>query len=416
MNSKTIKKWIMIGGLTACFLLYFIVKFVVPQIVSLRSIKEEKENDVSYVNDVLPADVRGLGATIDKVDYEITQTDKTKNVEGLETVKLNNYLDVEVDQGVISNEYSMVKITLNIKNQKNEGINLTPNSNHLYVYDDTAQCIMLYEPVYMEPYTYPQSSRQHFHLDMNEKQEQNISLYYIVSDEHFAENNEIRFTLNPLGIDVESLAPKDDGSKYVVEYDLKKMLNSEAANIVQTGTSNESETNVQSDSKAQINQVMGLEYNVLKADILETVEGNQKEALDKYIAELSDIKNECSIVRIELTIANISDETISFQNENEILYIQNKNNGKASEMMAIPFYIEEEHQKLESSDIDIQVNEKKNFAYYYVADKQFLDSQNNELKLLVNHSGEEVSPKIKQPQLEGKYCLIDLWQFIEKEE
>lgn len=235
MRNK-IKKYIITGAFAVCIAFYVVWKLVLPRFEAMNSVKSKENNsaDGGETNVVLDADVRALGATINQVDYDITQTLVTKKLDDNTNKIIGKYPKVQIGNQEISNDFSVVELTIDVKNESNEERLLTTNTNRIFVYD-TSKCVMEYEPVLMNPYENSPNSAQHFHMTLQSGQGQNITLYYIMDDGYLNSEKDLQFELNPSGLNKDLLPQERDSAKYLVDFNLRALINGDSqANISTT--------------------------------------------------------------------------------------------------------------------------------------------------------------------------------------
>lgn len=269
-KNHNIKKYIVIVTMLLCLVIFITIRWIIPYMRIIKS-SQSTENTTDSINDIQVAQVIGNKSIINKTDYNINSVNIIKNIENIPKNLLEQYKDINISNENITGEYSIVQINLNIKNNENNEKLYTPNSNRIYIYDNSI-CIMGYEPMLMLPYTYSPDNPQHFYLTLQSGQDSTITLYYVIEDKYL--DNDIIYELNPYNINKDTLPANDDLSKYIVDYDLKVLAGMKTGEAGISNIINNKE--VVQDNKTIINKsnnmvINGVKYSIDNYDISKNI-------------------------------------------------------------------------------------------------------------------------------------------------
>lgn len=189
--------------------------------------KEDSDNILEYYTKIYYPDKNSdttfadeTGAELLKISYEVEKVEIQKNVS--DNIKNNNfYTDVIIDNGTIANNYSLVVISVSVKNRREIEAELTLNTNRVNVFDE-GQCIESYEAIYMSPSDFDSESSQLFHVNLHTDEIRNEKIYYVIDDKYLENNYDLFYQINPSGLDPDNIPGKnDDSSKYIASIELK---------------------------------------------------------------------------------------------------------------------------------------------------------------------------------------------------
>ena len=368
-KNHNIKKYIVIVTMLLCLVIFITIRWIIPYMRIIKS-SQSTENTTDSINDIQVAQVIGNKSIINKTDYNINSVNIIKNIENIPKNLLEQYKDINISNENITGEYSIVQINLNIKNNENNEKLYTPNSNRIYIYDNSI-CIMGYEPMLMLPYTYSPDNPQHFYLTLQSGQDSTITLYYVIEDKYL--DNDIIYELNPYNINKDTLPANDDLSKYIVDYDLKVLAGMKTGEAGISNIINNKE--VVQDNKTIINKsnnmvINGVKYSIDNYDITKNIYLNNAVNNSSFSEHIgNNFSNEYSYVEADINITNTTNSMVTIDLDTIYLNImENKN----SIIKYTKVFTKIDEEELTDNNITIETGDScKISVYFAVSDNHF---------------------------------------------
>lgn len=231
MNGNKVKKWAVLCLVAGVFTVWVCVKYIFPQTgIRIPQPVEEQNGDRAYYKEIFhPAggmdfsDRDDRSGTILQIYHRVSGAGVSKEI-AEEAVNSVNTAVVQVAGGAVVNDYSVVTVTVALRNDRSRAAFMTPNTMYLRIYEGD-RFVRFEEPFYMTPYTYGPSDAKHFHVTLQPGAEITLQLSYCVRDLYLEEPYRMELELNPSGVDRDTLpGPEDHVEDFIIGVDLKKLL------------------------------------------------------------------------------------------------------------------------------------------------------------------------------------------------
>lgn len=239
MNTSKVKKIIVVSLIGLCMLAWVCIKLVFPRFnhtntdafitadnnSSDSTNNEQTTVDFDYMQELYNpknASVKNkhtkTGGTIYLLDCDVKDVTATKKVSKEEEKAI---LDpkVTISNGIITNDYRVVKIDIVFKNNREVDAELFPNTNKIEYTDSPGNGV---EAFMMQPYEYPPEAAKHFYCNLSPGEEKQIELYYTVKDEDVENaNHKTELVFNPNGLDEQYFSgTEEDAVNYFIHVDI----------------------------------------------------------------------------------------------------------------------------------------------------------------------------------------------------